>query len=112
MTIWNPDIEETGPVYLAITRALESDIAEGRLTPGDRLPPHRELAGRLGVNVGTVSRAYAEARRRGLVQGEVGRGTYVTRPSVSPLATAAASTGAGPIDLSVNVPPPKPPAIR
>lgn len=110
MTIWNPDIEETGPVYLAITRALESDITAGRLTPGDRLPPHRELAGRLGVNVGTVSRAYAEARRRGLVQGEVGRGTYVTRPSISPLANVAALQSAGPIDLSVNVPPPNPPA--
>ncbi len=111
MTIWQPEIEETGPVYLAITRALESDIDTGRLTPGDRLPTHRDLAARLGVNVGTVSRAYAEARRRGLVQGEVGRGTFIRQPSPTPLSTAPSPLGAaGPIDLSVNVPPPGPPA--
>ena len=74
MTIWNPAIVESGPVYLAITRALEADIRTGRLVPGERLPTHRDLAGRLGVNVGTISRSYAEARRRGLIHGEVGRG--------------------------------------
>lgn len=110
MTIWQPALDEAGPLYLAITRALESDIATGRLAPGDRLPPHRDLAEALGVNVGTVSRAYAEARRRGLVRGEVGRGTYVQRPERSPLASAGARGSAGVIDLSVNTPPPEPPA--
>lgn len=104
MTIWNPDIDETGPVYLAITRALESDVAAGRLANGERLPTHRDLAARLGVNVGTVSRAYAEARRRGLVQGEVGRGTYVRSAALSPLSRV--EPRGGPIDLSLNVPPP------
>ena len=37
-------------------------------------PTHRDLARELGVTVGTVSRAYAQAKRRGLVTGEVGRG--------------------------------------
>jgi len=110
MTIWLPEIDETGPVYLAISRALETDIASGRLTAGDRLPTHRDLAAHLGVNVGTVSRAYAEARRRGLIQGEVGRGTYVRSPSPSALAVRAAAAPSvhGPIDLSVNLPPPEP----
>ncbi len=108
MTIWQPEIDETGPVYLAITRALETDLAEGRLAEGDRLPTHRDLAARLGVNVGTVSRAYAEARRRGLVSGEVGRGTFVRAPHPAPLAVRSPSDDAGPIDLSVNVPPPEP----
>lgn len=108
MTIWIPEIEESGPVYLAITRALESDIAAGRIEAGDRLPTHRELASRLGVNVGTVSRAYAEARRRGLVQGEVGRGTYVRSSAPSPLSNVAPA--GGPTDLSVNTPPPEPAA--
>lgn len=105
MTIWSPQLEDAGPVYLEITRALESDIREGRLQAGDRLPPHRELAAALGVNVGTVSRAYAEARRRGLVRGEVGRGTYVQPPGPLPFGAAVtAPDEAGPIDMSTNVP--------
>ena len=47
---------------------------------GTRLPTHRDLAWRLRVTVGTVSRAYAEAERRGLIGGEVGRGTFVREP--------------------------------
>jgi len=66
-----------GPVYIAIADALAADVRRGRLNVGDRLPTHRALAERLGVNVVTVTRAYAEAARRGLVEGEVGRGTFV-----------------------------------
>ncbi|CAM2064057.1 PLP-dependent aminotransferase family protein [Sulfidibacter corallicola] len=77
MTIWIPTLEDDTPRYRAIADAIASDVAEGRLQPGDRLPTHRELAHALGVTVGTVSRGYAEAERRGLTTGEVGRGTYV-----------------------------------
>ncbi len=72
-------LDTQGPIYLAIADALGADVESGRLEPGDRLPTHRDLARRLGVNVMTVSRAYAEASRRGLVEGEVGRGTFVRR---------------------------------
>jgi len=65
------------PVYLSIADALGRDIASGVLKPGERLPTLRELAQVLQVTPGTVSRAYGEAQRRGLLQGEVGRGTYV-----------------------------------
>jgi len=78
MTMWTPDVEGfPGPRYLAIVEGLARDMASGALTGGSRLPTHRDLADRLGVTVGTVSRAYAEAARRGLVSGEVGRGTFV-----------------------------------
>src|SRR5262245_8139881 len=78
MTIWHPNLgQRPGPRYLAIAESLAADITAGRLTAGDRLPTHRDLADRLGGTVGTVTRAYAEAARRGLVGGEVGRGTYV-----------------------------------
>ncbi len=104
MTIWSPELVEDGPVYLAITRALESDIARGRLRSGDRLPTHRDLAAELGVNVGTVTRAYGEARRRGLIEGEVGRGTWVRERERSVLSRAEPEREDGPIDLSINVP--------
>lgn len=78
MTIWTPDLtNRAGPKYRSIAEILAEDIASGVLSPGDRLPTHRDLAWRLGVTVGTVSRAYALAQERGLISGEVGRGTVV-----------------------------------
>jgi DNA-binding transcriptional MocR family regulator len=78
MTKWLPRIEgRAGPVYLAIAEAIAQDIAAGRLAPGAKLPTHRALAGALGVTVATITRAYAEAERRGLTDGTAGRGTFV-----------------------------------
>lgn len=83
MTIWKPELEPGRRKYIAIADALERDVAEGRLIDGQQLPTHRELSDALGVTVGTITRAYAEAERRGLTVGEVGRGTFVqTRPRV------------------------------
>jgi len=99
---WTPRIAgETAPLYIAIADAIAADAETGRLSPGTRLPTHRALAATLGVDVTTVSRAYAEAHRRGLVVGHVGRGTYVrgTRPPALPTAPPAL------IDLTVNLPP-------
>jgi len=104
MTIWQPDLTQIpGPRYLAIVDALATDLRGGRLRDGDRLPTHRDLAYRLGVTVGTVTRAYAEAERRGLIRGEVGRGTYVrgVQPGNSYLPEPRAD---GLIDLSMNYP--------
>ncbi|MBI3507165.1 MAG: PLP-dependent aminotransferase family protein [Proteobacteria bacterium] len=78
MTKWLPSITmRTGTRYMAIADQLATDISSGRLKPGVRLPTHRELAMKLSVTIGTVTRAYAEAKRRGLVSGDVGRGTFV-----------------------------------
>src|SRR3546814_4919811 len=49
----------------------------GELPPGAKLPPQRNLAWKLGVTVGTVSRGYMLAEQKGLLSGEVGRGTFV-----------------------------------
>ncbi|CAN5621400.1 PLP-dependent aminotransferase family protein [soil metagenome] len=96
---WRPDLARAaGPVYLAIAEAIAGDMAAGRLAPGGRLPPQRTLAQRLGIDFTTVSRAYAEARRRGLVEGRVGQGTYVRGAEPTP-------PPAGPVDLSMNLPP-------
>ena len=105
MTIWRPRPwpgRRVGPLYQAIAEALAADLETGRLKHDDRLPTHRELAEELGVTVGTVTRAYAEAQRRGLVRGEVGRGTYVRGSGQS--AAAEDPEGAGPIDLGQNHP--------
>ncbi len=78
MTIWLPDLaDHQGPKYLAIADALGEAITTGSLAAGSKLPPQRNLAYDLGVTLGTVTRAYREAERRGLVGGEVGRGTFV-----------------------------------
>jgi DNA-binding transcriptional MocR family regulator len=88
-----------GPVYLAIADAIAADMAAGRLKPGTRLPPQRALARALGIDFTTVTRAYAEAGRRGLVEGRVGHGTYVRlRPPQAPAANRA-------VDISMNLPP-------
>lgn len=104
MTIWTPDLAvQRGPRYLAIADALERDVAEGALQPGDRMPPQRDLAWALGVTVGTIGRAYAEAGRRGLISGEVGRGTYVNAPAAQPGARHASH---GMPDIGDRVPGP------
>jgi DNA-binding transcriptional MocR family regulator len=90
--------EERGPVYAAIVRRLERAIRDGELSPGDRLPPQRALAERIGVDLTTVTRAYTTARERGLVEGAVGRGTFVRAPRDE--------DEAGLVDLSMNLPPP------
>lgn len=97
--------ERAGPRYLAIADALADDIRAGRLGVGERLPTHRDLADALGVTVGTVSRAYREAIERGLVSGEVGRGTYVRGQERSQPTTGLAFRDPGDrstIDLGLN----------
>lgn len=76
--MWTPDIRDLeGPRYIAIATAIAQAIDAGELSPGAQLPPQRDLAGHLGVTVGTVTRAYALVREKNLVTGEVGRGTFV-----------------------------------
>jgi len=78
---WRPQIEfGEGFIHQRIVRALEADIAAGVLTPETRLPTHRRLAETLGVGVGAVTRAYAEAEVRGLLTAQIGRGSFVARP--------------------------------
>ena len=64
-------------MYLAITKALSEDIVSGKLPSGYRLPPQRELAHKIGVALGTVTKAYIEAEKRGLIRSEGRRGTFI-----------------------------------
>jgi len=89
MTIWMPDLSTDRPRYLAIAEAIKADFLRGVLKPGDRLPTHRDLAYRLGVTTGTVTRAYAEAEKLGIVVGEVGRGSFLKNPGAQAVPFAA-----------------------
>ena len=83
MAHWRPQLANgDGPVYERLLHALERDVRAEHLRPGDRLPPHRDLAHSLSVSVGTVSRAYVEAERRGLISSHVGRGSFVAQSAV------------------------------
>ena len=78
MTSWLPDLATgNGPLYVRLADQIEHGIEAGQLQAGTKLPPQRNLAFDVGVTIGTVSRAYTLAQERGLVSGEVGRGTYV-----------------------------------
>lgn len=99
-TIWQPDLSRRrGPAAAALAEAIAEAVQTGQLKPGDRLPPQRDLADRLGINVTTVTRGYAEATRRGLVTGEVGRGTYVRPPAFGAVRRADEPDA---IDLTIN----------
>lgn len=75
---WKPKIyKDNKPLYIALAEALELDINLGILKPGQKLPPQRELANLIGVNLSTITRAFRVCELKGLISGVVGRGTYV-----------------------------------
>lgn len=97
--MWSPKLRRGGkPIYEQLIETLEGDIADGALPAGAQLPPQRDLAYQLKIGVGTVTKVYAEARRRGLITATVGRGSFVAGQSQS-------SPDAGLIDFSRNLAP-------
>jgi DNA-binding transcriptional MocR family regulator len=109
MQFWQPSIQPArGPIYLAIADAIGLAIRNGELSAGQRMPPQRSLAAHLGVDLTTVTRAYAEAEQRGLIQGSVGRGTFVRADGPAPRPENPAPSG---VDMSMNMPP-QPPLLR
>ena len=100
---WIPTLtDREGPVYLRIVAALAADIESGRLVRGQQLPTHRELAKTLGIDLTTVTRAYTEARHRGLTQTRAGQGTFVVECLSFP---RRSSYQAPDVDLSMILPP-------
>jgi DNA-binding transcriptional MocR family regulator len=91
--------DATKPRYQAIADELAQHILTGQLPTGERLPPQRKLAQRLGVTAGTVSHAYALLEQRGLATARVGDGTYVRAPEQA----APVADSATPLDLAHNV---------
>ncbi|GAA0578627.1 PLP-dependent aminotransferase family protein [Streptomyces crystallinus] len=90
--------------YRRLADGVAKAIADGRLRPGDRLPPQRAFARRHRVAVSTAIRAYGELVRRGLVVGEVGRGTFVRAAPPHPGSVLAEDSGRTPVNLELNYP--------
>ena len=118
--------------YRLMADAIEAEIRDGRMRAGTRLAPQREFARTRGIATSTAARVYQELVRRGLVAGEIGRGTFVlpgltTRPPRRASAPRAESwaeprewsgtqgyatqghatqgwSGAEPVDLEANFP--------
>lgn len=76
---WKPEREKLErPYYLSLARQLEQDIVGGRLPERTKLPPLRELADYLDLNLSTVTRAYKLCELKGLLHGVTGSGTFVS----------------------------------
>ncbi|MFF1447744.1 PLP-dependent aminotransferase family protein [Streptomyces sp. NPDC058274] len=90
--------------YRRIADRIADDIATGRLKPGERLPPQRAFARRRGIAGSTAGRVYGELVRRGLVVGEVGRGTFVRAAPVPSGRALAEPATTAPVNLELNYP--------
>src|SRR5215468_9218185 len=89
--------------YLKLADTIAAEIADGTLRPGDRLPPQRNFAYERKIAVSTASRVYAELLRRGLVVGEVGRGTFISGEARRGVAAPSEPRGIR-IDFEFNYP--------
>lgn len=94
------------PAYRSLAQGIAAAIDAGSLRPGDRLPPHRDLAWKLNLSVQTVSRAYEELIRADLISGEVGRGSFVRSGPRETIEVPwfRATSERPPIDLSMMTP--------
>ncbi|MCX0222173.1 GntR family transcriptional regulator, partial [Escherichia coli] len=94
---WVQDVlAHNGPIYLRIVNSLERTVRRGGLAPGQRLPSQRALAQQLGIDLTTVTRAFDEARKRGLIEARGPQGSFIAPPKAGFDQV---------VDLSMNVPP-------
>jgi 2-aminoadipate transaminase len=83
------------PLYVQLRDQLRALVHSGDLRTGDRIPASRELAAYLGVHRTTVANAYAELESEGLIQGHVGRGTFICTPESKQFTPAPRMNGDG-----------------
>lgn len=98
---WLPDISvAAGPKYKAVASAIAAAVTRGELRHGDRLPPQRDLAADLGIDLTTVTKAYDLARQRGLIVARGRAGSFISDSARGEATATAAQT-----DVAMNSPP-------
>jgi len=83
------------PLYVQLRDQFRALVHSGELRSGDRIPASRDLALQLGVHRTTVANAYAELESEGLIQGHVGRGTFICEIALKQFSPPPRSTGNG-----------------
>lgn len=102
---WKPKLQnEDRPIYLSLAEQLEMDIRSGALLPGTKLPPQRELADFLDVNISTIVRAFRLCTQNGLLSGIVGKGTFVSYDALANLRMIPQKENAACIELGPLTP--------
>lgn len=97
---WKPDLSNTKPpLYKALAHQLEEDIHNGLLHPGDLLPPQRELADFLDLNLSTISKAFKLCSQKGLICANIGKGTYIASDVGADTTLLDPSTAKGLIEM-------------
>lgn len=97
---WLPDLSRhSGVKYLAVADALSAAIERGDLRAGDRVPPQRELAARLRVDLTTITKAYESVRLRGLIEARGRAGSFVSEPR------GVTADVLAQVDAGMNMPP-------
>lgn len=102
---WKPDLSKTaGPKYAVLAELLEDDIKSGKLKAGTKLPPQRELADFLDLNLSTISKAYKLCGQKGLLSASVGNGTYVASDAAAETVLLCGRENAHIIEMGAIVP--------
>ncbi len=83
------DFSSEVPIYLQIRNGIVQGVAEGKLLPGDKLPPIRALAEETGVNMMTVNKAYQMLKQEEFISIDRRTGAYVSERMENPLAALA-----------------------
>lgn len=104
---WKPVLDRSQrSLYKALAHQMEQDIQAGILRPGTKLPPQRELADFLDVNVSTITKAFRLCALKGLLSATVGSGTYVAYDVMTNARLMVENSAPSWIDFGATVPPP------
>lgn len=71
------DPRSSTPIYEQIQLGIKELILKGALQGGEKIPSVREMAGMLTINPNTISKAYGELEREGIIETLRGKGTFV-----------------------------------
>ncbi len=102
---WKPNRDQlTTPLYLSIANLLEYDIINGYLAPNTKLPPQRELADYLDINLSTVTRAFKICELKGLIYATTGKGTFVAPNAGAAISITDGEIKENYIEMGINKP--------